>query len=136
MPRSGPGLILVPPMAFDLRIELFTDDLEAFLDFYVRVMRFAVAEDRRGDRIPYVSVRRDNVRIGAARVTSRVDQSARMIPTGAEIVLETDDVVGERDAIVAAGWPLASDLERREWGLADVRLLDPAGYFIRVTSRD
>lgn len=39
----------------------------------------------------------------------------------------------ERDRVVAAGWSLAEDLTRRPWGLVDFRLLDPDGYYLRVT---
>jgi lactoylglutathione lyase len=122
-------------MPLELRIEIFPDDLDVFLDFYVRVLRFTIVADRRDDDPPYVAVRRDHVRIGAARVASGVDRSARALPTGTEIVLEADDVVLERNAVVAAGWPLASDLEPRRWGLTDFRLFDPDGYFLRITSR-
>jgi hypothetical protein len=52
-----------------------------------------------------------------------------------ELVLEVDDIVAERDRIVAAGWPLQEDLQRRSWGLTDFRILDPAGYFLRITGR-
>jgi lactoylglutathione lyase len=51
-------------------------------------------------------------------------------------VLEVDDVTTERDQIAAAGWPLDEDLRDRPWGLTDFRLLDPAGYYLRVTSRE
>jgi uncharacterized glyoxalase superfamily protein PhnB len=46
-----------------------------------------------------------------------------------------DDVAGERDQVVAAGWPLEQDLQDRPWGLTDFRIIDPAGYCLRVTSR-
>jgi len=58
---------------------------------------------------------------------------ARRPPTGVEVVLEVDDVLRERDRVVAAGWSLAEDLTRRPWGLVDFRLLDPDGYYLRVT---
>ena len=50
--------------------------------------------------------------------------------------LEVDDVVGERDRVLAAGWPLEEDLQERPWGLTDFRILDPAGYYLRITGRD
>jgi lactoylglutathione lyase len=60
---------------------------------------------------------------------------ARLPPAGVELVLEVDDVVAERDRIGAAGWPLAEDLRNRPWGLKDFRVLDPAGYYLRITDR-
>ncbi len=63
----------------------------------------------------------------------RVD--LRRPPTGVELVLEVDDVVAERDRVVAAGWPLLEGLQDRPWRLSDFRLLDDSGYYLRVTSR-
>ncbi|MGD0561095.1 MAG: VOC family protein, partial [Streptosporangiaceae bacterium] len=60
---------------------------------------------------------------------------ARGLPTGTELVLETDDVTAERDRIVAAGWPLDEDLTERPWGLTDFRIYDPDGYYLRVTAK-
>ena len=56
-------------------------------------------------------------------------------PWGVELVLEVDDVHAERDRVLDAGWPLAEDLTIRPWGLTDFRLLDPVGYYWRVTGR-
>ena len=52
-----------------------------------------------------------------------------------EIVLEVDDVRAERDR-VAVLWPLEEDLLERPWGLTDFRVVDPAGYYVRLTSRE
>ena len=51
------------------------------------------------------------------------------------MVLEVDDVVAGRDRVTAAGWPLAEDLQDRPWGLKDFQILDPAGYYLRITDR-
>ena len=45
------------------------------------------------------------------------------------------DVAAERDQITAAGWPITEDLRDRPWGLRDFRVLDPAGYYLRITDR-
>jgi uncharacterized glyoxalase superfamily protein PhnB len=87
-------------LALTLRIELFPDDLDRFVNFYVDVLRFEIVEDQ-----------------------------------GTELVFDTDDVETERDAVVAAGWPLADDLQKRPWGVTDFRLFDPDGYYIRITAR-
>jgi hypothetical protein len=51
-------------------------------------------------------------------------------------VPEVDDVVGERDLVVAAGWSLEQDFLGRAWGLTDFRVADPAGwYYLWITSR-
>lgn len=120
-------------MGMSLRIELFVEDLDVFVDFYTRVLAFGVADDRRDTEWPYVAVARDGVRIGAVRAGEGVERAARMVPTGTEIVLEVDDVAAEHDRAVAAGCPPVGGLQRRPWGLTDFRLHDPDGYYLRVT---
>ena len=120
-----------------LRFEIFPDDLDATVDFYLRVLRFRLIADRRGEPSPYVSLQRGSVRVGAARRAVVPDaRAARRPPAGVELVLEVDDVVAERDQITAAGWPITEDLRDRPWGLRDFRVLDPAGYYLRITDRD
>jgi lactoylglutathione lyase len=118
-----------------LRCEIFPDDLDVIVDFYTRVLRFRLTADRRSEPDAYVSLQRGNVRVGAARRAVPDARAARVPPAGVELVLEVDDVAGERDRVVAAGWPLEEDLQDRPWGLTDFRVLDPAGHYLRITDR-
>ena len=122
-------------MEMTLRFEIFPPDLDAAVDFYTRVLGFSLTRDQRGDPVAYVAMQRGGVRVGAARRAGPDAQPARRPPTGVELVLEVDDVAGERDRVAAAGWPLEEDLQDRPWGLTDFRILDPAGYYLRITSR-
>jgi lactoylglutathione lyase len=122
-------------MEMTLRFEIFPADLDETVDFYSRVLGFSVTADRRGDANAYVALSRGQVRVGAARRPAAEARGASRPPSGVELVLEVDDVVGERDRVVAAGWPLDDDLQERPWGLTDFRLLDPSGYYLRITSR-
>jgi lactoylglutathione lyase len=118
-----------------LRCEIFPDDLDVIVDFYTRVLRFRLTADRRSEPDAYVSLQRGSVRVGAARRAVPDARAARVPPAGVELVLEVDDVAGERDRVVAAGWPLQEDLQHRPWGLTDFRVLDPAGHYLRITDR-
>jgi catechol 2,3-dioxygenase-like lactoylglutathione lyase family enzyme len=122
-------------MEMELRVELFVADLDAFVDFYTRVLGFEIAADRRHEDPPYAAVRRGHARFGGARSWSPVDRSARAVPNGTELVLEADDLTAERNRVVAADWPLEQDLTERPWGLTDFRLYDPDGYYLRVTTK-
>ena len=122
-------------MEMTLRFKIFPSDLDEVVDFYTRVLRFDVTDDRRHEPTAYVSMRRGAVHVGVLRSAVPDARAARLPPAGAELVLEVDDVAAERDRIVAAGWPLEQDLQDRPWGLTDFRILDPAGYYLRVTSR-
>jgi lactoylglutathione lyase len=122
-------------MEMTLRAEIFPDDLDATVGFYTNVLRFRVASDRRAEPDGYVALTRGSVRIGAARRAVPGARMGRLPPSGVELVLEVDDVTGERDRVAAAGWPLEEDLQSRPWGLTDFRILDPAGYYLRITNR-
>jgi hypothetical protein len=37
--------------------------------------------------------------------------------------------------VLGAGWPLTQDIALQPWGRRDFRLLDPSGYYLRVTER-
>ncbi len=120
-----------------LRFEIFPPDLDATVDFYRRVLRFALVRDERAGPDPYVALRRGHVLVGAAARPQQEQEQERhrRPPTGVELVLEVDDVDAEHDAVLAAGWPLVEGLRERPWGLRDFRLLDAAGYYLRVTER-
>jgi predicted enzyme related to lactoylglutathione lyase len=122
-------------MEMTLRVEIFPDDLDAIVDFYTNVLGFMVTKDERAEHNAYVSLARGSVHIGAARRAIPDARAGRLPPSGAEIVLEVDDVASERDRVAAAGWPLDDDLQDRPWGLTDFRVVDPVGYYLRVTSR-
>jgi lactoylglutathione lyase len=134
--RAGQALICHYRMVeMTARFEIFPDDLDVTVDFYTRVLGFRLTADRRNEPSAYVSLQRGSVRIGAARSEVPDARAARLPPAGVELVLEVDDVGAERDRVVAAGWPLGEDLQSRPWGLTDFRILDPAGYYLRIPDR-
>ena len=121
-------------MPTSLRLEIFPADLNATVRFYVDLLGFSVAADRRSDELPYLALERDDVHIGAVAVPGGY-AAHRRPPTGVEIVIEVDFLHVERDRIRLAGWPIEEDIMRRPWGLQDFRVLDPDGYYLRFTSR-
>jgi len=118
-----------------LRFEIFPEDLDAAADFYQRVLGFALVRDERGSDQPYLAVERDAVHIGAAALPGDRERSLRLPPNGVEIVLEVDDLAAERDRVSRAGWPVADEVALQPWGLRDFRLVDPSGYYLRITAR-
>ena len=124
-----------------LRMELFVDSLDASVAFYGRILGFRV--ERRGE--DYVSIRRGTVVLGLGPVAKLPERGtgpgftrqrlAAGKGAGVEIVLELDD----RDQVVAlhdhcqAEATVVEALQLRPWGLWDFRLVDPDGYYLRVT---
>jgi lactoylglutathione lyase len=122
-------------MAMTVRYEIFPGDLDAIVDFYTRVLGFRVTKDQRDAPQAYVAMQRDAVQVGALRSEVPGAPADRRPPVGTETVLEVDDLAGERSRVLAAGWPIEEDLQVRPWGLTDFRILDPAGYYVRISSR-
>lgn len=118
-----------------LRCEIFPADLDAAVGFYVSVLAFRLVRDERSADPPYVALERGVVRLGAAGRPEIADREQRRPPVGVELVLEVEDVDQDRERVAARGWPVEEELTARPWGLTDFRLLDPAGYYWRVTSR-
>ncbi len=94
-------------MGLTLRIEFFTTDPRRSTDFYRRVLRFA--EQPGGEADGYTTVRRDQVRIGISPHPLAGDPSYRR--------------------------PIDSPITTQPWGLRDFRIVDPDGYYRRITYR-
>lgn len=120
-------------VGMSVRLEIFTSDLDAVVAFYTQVLDFTLVRDERTAPVGYVALERGAVQIGAAYRADPVERSARRPPTGIELVLEVDDLTAEHDRVVANGWPLEEPLQDRPWGLADFRILDPGGHYLRIT---
>lgn len=121
-----------------LRLELFTDDLPGSIDFYVRVLGFEREPERPGGYTPLVkgSVRLALNHLGDLGEGHPIRRAVHVRPgQGVEIVLEVDDVEATYEHVVGQRWPRSAELKRQPWGLTDFRVLDPAGYYWRITSR-
>ena len=112
-----------------LRLELFVRELGPSIEFYVRVLGFEQEAERPGGYTPLAR--------GSARIALNLhsDLEASHPIRGVELVLEVDDVEAMYRHEVSERWPRAAELERQPWGLTDFRLVDPDGYYWRVTSR-
>ena len=120
-------------MGARLRFEIFPSDIDRTLRFYLDVLAFGVVRDERQADPPYLAMRRDDVHLGAVSRPPIADPQARRPPTGVELVLEVDSIDVEHDRISATGWPIIEELTLRPWDLWDFRLLDPDGYYWRIT---
>jgi catechol 2,3-dioxygenase-like lactoylglutathione lyase family enzyme len=114
-------------------VKFFPVDLDDTVTFYRDVLGFDLVRDERHTERPYVALQRDDVRIGAAARTAVPDRERRRPPVGVELVLEVDDLITDLARVAAAGWPVEEELTRRSWGLSDFRVLDPDGYYWRLT---
>lgn len=61
-------------------------------------------------------------------------ENGERLGLGIEIVMGVSDVESLHESIRAHGYSV-SELVLQPWGLRDFRVMDPDGYYIRVTSR-
>lgn len=121
-----------------LRVELFVDDLPQAIAFYHQILGFQYPKQ---DGDGYTPLTNGQVTIGLnLRVNLPADhplqaQMGERLGRGVELVLEVNDIETMYAQVVATDWPLADQLQRQPWGLIDFRLVDPDGYYWRITSR-
>lgn len=121
-----------------LRLELFVDHVPTSADFYQRVLGFGAGEQKSEQ---YTPMTRGHVTLSLNRRAALPDDhpiqaaAGERLGRGVEIVLEVDDVAALYVQVQAQGWPISAPMEQREWGLTDFRIVDPDGYYLRITSR-
>ncbi|MCT7374005.1 VOC family protein [Chelativorans salis] len=122
----------------NLRLELFVDDLERSASFYTQVLGFQICQEGTDG---YTMLANDaaTISLNLRRLLPN-DHPVQCRPgekvgRGVEVVLSVDNIDASYDAAKASGWPLSGDLTLQPWGLTDFRLVDPDGYYIRITNR-
>lgn len=137
---SPPPAALAPANrdSMGLRHELMVGDVQRSLAFYTGALGFVVERTEDG----YAALRAGSVRVGLQRQADlgashyfRPELASARKGLGVEIVLEVDDVANYAAAVSSAGYPIREGLKRQSWGATDFRLVDPDGYYVRVTSR-
>lgn len=123
-----------------LRLELFSSNVEESVNFYTKILNFS----KEGDSInqSYQQVINGSVIIGIgpeAKLSEdhflKYKESDSRRGIGVEIVLEVDNLLAVYRQVKRSDYPIHAEINDRPWGLTDFRLIDPDGYYIRVTSR-
>jgi lactoylglutathione lyase len=130
----------LPPSGMRLRLELFVEDMAASIGFYTRVLGFEVLREHPGD---YASLRCGDVTLGIGPISKLPEEGGyftREIASlrrglGAEIVLEIDEVDEWHRRVLGCGYPIFEPPQDRPWGLRDFRIVDPDGYYLRLTAK-
>ena len=120
------------------RLELFVDDMEASVDFYGRVLGFALGQQQLDG---YTPLRNGASCLSLNRRANLPDDHPvqalgnERLGRGIELVLEVPDIEAVYQHVRLANWPLAAELQPQPWGLTDFRVIDPDGYYWRITTR-
>ncbi|AJC80169.1 glyoxalase/bleomycin resistance protein/dioxygenase family protein [Rhizobium etli bv. phaseoli str. IE4803] len=118
-------------------MELFVEAPERSLDFYRRVLGFEIQGSASADYTmltngdAVISINPRSVLASDHPLRIETGEKAGL---GIEIVLSVADVDDAHRMAKVSGWPV-SDLALQPWGLSDFRLVDPDGYYLRVTSQ-
>jgi catechol 2,3-dioxygenase-like lactoylglutathione lyase family enzyme len=121
------------------RFELFVVDIDTTIKFYEDVLGFSTTRHESG----YAALNNGNVAIGIGLLVGLPENhhfrtrwpSGSSPGLGVELVLEVDEVDGffkrAKDQLHNVGQ--IQDIEDQPWGLRDFRVIDPDGYYVRVT---
>jgi lactoylglutathione lyase len=125
-----------------LRFELFVTNVQKSIDFYQSVFGLSPPPSYSPD--DYVPVSDDLVTIGLQHFASlppqhHFRQSSNRVAkgVGVEIVIEVDNIDNTyKKAQVTVGHfgGQIEPLQARPWGRTDFRIIDPDGYYIRVST--
>lgn len=134
-------MVNAPPGAVDLVPELDVSDLALSLDFYVRILGFAVLYERPEEAFAYLG-------LGSAQIMlhpkSRWQTGALEKPFGRGINLQLNvpDIGALLARLEAAKWPLFHAPEERWYrrhteyvGVRQFLAQDPDGYLLRFSQR-
>lgn len=120
------------------RLELFVDDLPASIHFYQQLLGFSILkQEANGYTVMHLGPVQIALNLRASLPKShpfKHTRSERPIQ-GIEWVLEVDDLEAVHQKALAQPWPLTQPLKRHSWGQSDFCLLDPAGLFLRISSK-
>jgi predicted enzyme related to lactoylglutathione lyase len=122
-----------------LRLELFVQDMERSVNFYCRVLGFEILRSSSD----YARLHNGSVILGLGPIGKLAEQEGYFTRTqltvqehglGVEIVFEVKDVRAMYEQVQTVGYAIFEPLQQQPWGLEDFRIVDPDGYYLRITS--
>ena len=122
-----------------MQVELFTDDLDATVEFWKR-FGFEQAwsvDDRAGATYCVMSRNTEALRIRFRQGGLAGHEFFGNVPKGqpglgVELVVQVTDIDAAWSTWSGTG-SVVAPLKLRAWGLKDFRLTDPNGYYVRIT---
>lgn len=124
----------------ELRLELFVNNIERSMEFYCGVLGFNVPKEIKSD---YISIRKGDVVLGLGEMEKlpdshplKISRDDQQVGLGVEIVLKVEDVYEVYNHVLAKGYSIQSKLTKQSWGMVDFRIVDPDGYYLRITSNN
>lgn len=140
MSKGPPGNKSVPRAIATLRLELFVRDPDRSLTFYEQALGFVLDLRREPPSDDYIPIRHGAVRLALSSLGQLppshyfTPRGEARVGVGVEIVLEVERLQDYEQRAQGAD-AIVEPTQLRPWGLLDFRVVDPDGYYIRVTER-
>lgn len=124
-------------MQLGMRMELFVEDVATSVAFYTNVLGFVAGEQDDA----YMDVTNGSVMLGICKRSELApdhyfDQAsfAGRKGVGVEVVLEAGEHLDALyQHVLETGYPVREPMVTRPWGSRDFRVVDPDGYYLRIT---
>ena len=129
--------VQVQNQATKLQVNLAVKDLQVSAAFYTKTFDFKERANNPG----YILLQRNSLVLGLKtdELLWYPDPGERPVESlvrgvGVELVLETPDIDQFHARMRQAGVAIREPLKEQPWGATDFRMLDPDGYYWRITS--
>jgi uncharacterized glyoxalase superfamily protein PhnB len=112
--------------------------LAASIDFYHHILGFELGQSQPDG---YTPMRKAGFQLSLNLRANLPDdhpiqaEAGERLGRGVEFVLEVGDIENIYQHILSTNWPISSDMQHQPWGMTDFRLIDPDGYYWRVTNK-
>lgn len=126
---------MVQPQYF--RFELFVKDLKESVHFYQEILGLEMLGQGETSAtfhlnntrllLTHEQILHDEHYFDAASLQGRKG-------VGVELILHVEDIAAVYQKFFDLGYPIQDELVERSWGSTDFRIVDPDGYYFRITT--
>jgi len=119
-----------------VHLELFVKDLQKSVDFYQTAIQLELSSQNETSAL--LKSKNLNLLLTKEEVLSPhhyfagIDHTRKGV--GVEIIIVVEDVRGAYRRIRERNIAVESELKEQPWGMTDFRVIDPDGYYLRITS--
>ncbi|WP_369900094.1 VOC family protein [Bacillus manliponensis] len=123
-------------MQLEFRLELFVEKLQRSIKFYEEILNITFSKKTTTSAMmkqgnfsllltpDYILDEEHYLKRGGLTPKGK----------GVEIIIVCDDIEQLYEHVLRKNYPIQSKLKIQSWGMKDFRIVDPDGYYLRITS--